>query len=74
VQQTPPTLDKTPLLIVWPSLAPGELVTATLTLQVASQTANGSLIDTQIVAGVAGRVDITTDMTFVMPPAELPQF
>jgi len=74
VQQGPPTQGKIPMLMVWPSLAPDEQVIATLTLQVAPQTTNGRLIDTQIVAGVAGRVDITTDMTVVMPPAELPQF
>ena len=74
VQQEPLTAGRVPLLISWPSLAAGDNVTATLTLQVSAQTTNGRLLDTQIMASVAGYDDIATQITLVMPPAQLPQF
>lgn len=74
VQQDPPADGKAPVLITWDALAAGAQVTATLTVQVAPQTANGRLIDIRAMAAAAGVAAVAADFTLVMPPAQLPQF
>ncbi|CAN5424070.1 hypothetical protein BH10CHL1_BH10CHL1_06900 [soil metagenome] len=60
--------------IGWPQLAAGASVTATLTLRVAPDLANGSLIDNLAVVAADNAGDVSAGITFAMPPTIMPQF
>lgn len=72
-------LEETPdqasvLVMHWPQLAQGAVVSRTVELQVNDDTPNGIFLDHPIVAQSAEGATATVDLTLVLPPATLPQF
>jgi len=60
--------------ILWPALAAGESVTATLQLEVASDVPDGAVIDNLAVATADNAASSTAGITIGMPPTSLPDF
>ena len=60
--------------ILWPELAAGESVTATLQLEVASDVPDGAVIDNLAVATADNATSTTAGITIGMPPTSLPDF
>ena len=60
--------------IDWPQLAAGATLTATLTLRVAADIPDGSLIDNLAVVAADNVGDIAAGVTLAMPPVLLPAF
>jgi uncharacterized repeat protein (TIGR01451 family) len=60
--------------LAWPQLAAGSEVTATVTLRVASDLPNGSLIDNLAVVAADNAGDVPAGITLAMPPTVLPLF
>ena len=60
--------------INWPEIAAGEQLTATVTVQVASDVANGDLIDNLAVVNVDEGAEALAGITFAMPPGRPPRF
>ncbi len=60
--------------ILWPALAAGESVTATLQLEVASDVPDGAVIDNLAVATADNGTSTTAGITIGMPPTSLPDF
>ena len=60
--------------INWPEIAAGEQLTATVTVQVASDVANGDLIDNLAVVNVDEGGEALAGITFAMPPGRPPRF
>ena len=69
------TPDQASVLVMrWPQLAPGAVVSRTVELHVKNDTPNGIFLDNHIVAHSAEGATATVDLTLVLPPATLPQF
>ncbi|MCB0064872.1 MAG: SH3 domain-containing protein [Caldilineaceae bacterium] len=60
--------------INWPEVPAGGQVAATVTLQIANDLRNGTLIDNLAVVDTAEGVGALAGITFAMPPVPLPQF
>lgn len=60
--------------LAWPQLAAGATVTATVTLRVATDLPNGSLIDNLAVVAADNASAVSTGVTLAMPPTVLPLF
>lgn len=60
--------------ILWPALAAGEAVTATMQLEVAADVPDGTVIDNLAVATADNATSSTAGITIGMPPANLPDF
>ncbi|MFN8488763.1 MAG: SH3 domain-containing protein [Caldilineaceae bacterium] len=60
--------------LAWPQLAAGSEVTATVTLRVAANLPNGSLIDNLAVVAADNAGDVPAGVTLAMPPTVLPVF
>ena len=60
--------------LAWPQVAAGSEVTATVTLRVASNLPNGSLIDNLAVVAADNAGDVPAGVTLAMPPTVLPLF
>lgn len=60
--------------IDWPEIAAGTQLTATVTLQVASNANSGALIDNLAVVNTAEGAEALAGITFAMPPTRPPRF
>jgi len=73
--QVEQTVDQGAVLVMrWPHLAQGAVVSGTVALQVKNDTPNGIFLDTHVVAQSAEGATATVALTLVMPPTILPQF
>lgn len=62
------------LVMRWPHLAQGDVVSRTVQLHVKNGTPNGLFLDNHIVAQSAEGATATVDLTLVLPPTTLPPF
>lgn len=60
--------------VVWPKLAPAEIVTATAHLRVDPELGNGMVLDNLVFAGASNLPGSTNGISFGMPPQTLPDF
>lgn len=60
--------------ISWPEIAAGDQLTATVTVQIASDVDNGALIDNLAVVDVDEGAEALAGITFAMPPGRPPRF
>lgn len=74
LQQQSKTAGGSIFSVTWPQLAAGESVTATVTLRIATDVPNGSLIDNLAVVAADNVADVPAGITLAMPPTMMPQF
>jgi uncharacterized repeat protein (TIGR01451 family) len=66
--------DRFVFSIRWPELGPGESVTASVTVQIAEEVADGAVIDNLAVASADNAAPYTAGISIGLPPTMLPDF